>query len=360
MSLLRSKDASLVAAPGTGDVGGFGVEVLGGDHDLVVGAALSLVTCDDITVTEVPEAGWYELSFPGLKYSVGAKPCDREDVAVNETGFTIVPAHENLVARAEFDGSWQRDSEFLGVSAGIDRTVVTLQPQPASLNALNRERLAALNGTNPCVEGDHHTPAVVGGVTLLLDGPVQLFVDGDGSPMPEEFPLLETLADGLRESAVLFPGRGNSDAAIELSAAVGGFEVGLGRLPDVLTTPLLDPAQGVELHDTPEGVAPRHGADGSVVLLHLLPADILQLGPAEVGVLIEDAQEVSGFNGNVLADVADEQDASIAELSNAQERGAHFDRLQARLVDDDNRTSEVCLVRLVREEVVNGGGVGEA
>src|SRR5438309_1665974 len=54
MSLLRSKDASLVAAPGTGDVGGFGVELLGGDHDLVVGAALSLVTCDDITVTEVP------------------------------------------------------------------------------------------------------------------------------------------------------------------------------------------------------------------------------------------------------------------------------------------------------------------
>src|SRR5205814_1869470 len=113
MSLLRSKDASLVAAPGTGDVGGFGVELLGGDHDLVVGAALSLVTCDDITVTEVPEAGWYELSFPGLKCSVGAELRDSEDLSVYQAGFTIVPADENLVARAELDGSWQRDSESL-------------------------------------------------------------------------------------------------------------------------------------------------------------------------------------------------------------------------------------------------------
>ena len=55
-----------------------------------------------------------------------------------------------------------------------------------------------------------------------------------------------------------------------------------------------------------QGVAPRNGADGGVVLLHLLPADVLQLGPAEVGVLFEDAQEVSRFNGNVLPDVADD------------------------------------------------------
>src|SRR5207247_3612420 len=247
MSFLRGKNAGLVAPPGTGDVGGFRVELLGGDHDVVVGAALSLVTGDNITVAEVPEAGWYELSLLGLKCTVGAESCHGEDLPVYQTDFTIVPAHENLVARAEFDGSWQRDSEFLGVSAGIDRTVVTLQPQPASLNALNRERLAALNGTNQRVEGDHHTPAVVCGVTLLLDGPVQLLVDGDRSPVPQEFPLLETLADGLRESPVLFPGRRNGDAAIEISAVGGGFEVGLGRLPDELTTPLLYPAQGVEL-----------------------------------------------------------------------------------------------------------------
>src|SRR5439155_15186850 len=349
MSLLRSKDASLVAAPGTGNVGGLGVELLGGDHDPVVGAALSLVTCDDITVTEVPEAGWYELSFPGLKCSVGAKPCDGEDLPVHETRFTMVTADENLVARADLDGSWQRDRDLRCVSGYIDRTVVTVQPQPAGLNALNRERLAALNGTNPCVESDHHTPAVVCGVTLLLDGPVQRVVDGDGSPVPEEFPLLETLADGLRESAVLFPGWGNSDAAIKFFATGGAFEVGIGRMPDILATHLLDPAQGVELLDTSEGVAPRHGADGGVVLLHLLPADILQLGPAEVGVLIEDAEEVSRFNGNVLPDVADEHDASVTRLGNAQKRGAHFDGLQARLVDDDDRAAEVGGVRLVRE-----------
>src|SRR5439155_12246611 len=185
----------------------------------------------------------------------------------------------------ELDGSWQRDRDLRCVFGDIDRTVVTIEPQPAGHSALDCERLAALNGTNPCVEGDHHTPAVVCGVTLLLDGPVQRVVDGDGSPMPEEFPLLETLADGLRESAVLFPGWGNGDAAVKLFATGGAFEVGLGRLPDILATRLLDPAQGVELHHTPEGVAPRHSADGSVVLLHLLPADVLQLGPAEVGVL---------------------------------------------------------------------------
>src|SRR5204862_2942223 len=146
------------------------------------------------------------------------------------------------------------------------------------------------------------------------------------------------------------------DGAVKFFATSGGLEVRLGRLPDILTTPLLDPAQGVELYHTPEGVAPRHGADGGVVLLYLLTADVLQLGPAKVGVLIEDAQEISRLNGNVLPDVADEQDASIADLGNAQERGAHIDRLEARLVDDDDRTSEVRAIRLVREEVVNGGG----
>src|SRR5438477_8749349 len=105
MSLLGCKDASLVAAPGTGDVGGFGVELLGGDHDLVVGAALSLVTCDDITVTKVPEAGWYELSFPGLKCSVGAELRDSENLAVDETRLTMVTADENLLAGADLNYS---------------------------------------------------------------------------------------------------------------------------------------------------------------------------------------------------------------------------------------------------------------
>ena len=67
MLFLGGKDPGLVAAPGTGDVGGLGVELLGGDYDLVVGAALSLVTGDNITVAEVPETGRYELSFQGLQ-----------------------------------------------------------------------------------------------------------------------------------------------------------------------------------------------------------------------------------------------------------------------------------------------------
>src|SRR5881397_3883794 len=105
MSFLRGKDAGLLAAPGTGDVGRLGVELLGGDHYLVVGAALGFMARDNITVTEVPEAGWYELSLPGLKCSVGAEPCDCKDLPVHETRSTIVPADENLLARAELDGS---------------------------------------------------------------------------------------------------------------------------------------------------------------------------------------------------------------------------------------------------------------
>ena len=66
MRFVRGKDARLVAPPGTGDVGGLGVELLGGNHHLIVSAALSLVTRDNITVAEVPEAGWYELSLTGL------------------------------------------------------------------------------------------------------------------------------------------------------------------------------------------------------------------------------------------------------------------------------------------------------
>ena len=134
-----------------------------------------------------------------------------------------------------------------------------------------------------------------------------------------------------------------------------GLAKGRLRVPPAFFKPLPR-----DLLDASEGVAPRHGADGSVVLLHLLPADILQLGPAEVGVLLEDAEEVSRFNGNVLSDVANEHDASVPRLGNAQERGTHFDRLQARLVDDDDGNAEVRVVRLVREEVVNGCRVGEA
>ena len=63
---LRGKDARLVAPPGTGDVGSLRIELFGGDHDLVVRAALSLVTGDDITVAKVAEAGRYELSLAGL------------------------------------------------------------------------------------------------------------------------------------------------------------------------------------------------------------------------------------------------------------------------------------------------------
>src|SRR5437667_10794659 len=78
---VRGKDARLVAPPGTGDVGGLGIELLGGDHDLVVRAALSLVTGDDITVAKVAEAGRYELSLAGLERPVRAEPRDGEDVA---------------------------------------------------------------------------------------------------------------------------------------------------------------------------------------------------------------------------------------------------------------------------------------
>src|SRR5213596_2509374 len=101
MSFLRGKDTGLLAPPGTGDVGGLGVELLGCDHDLVVGAALSLVTGDNITVAEVAEAGRHELPFLRFQRSIGAEPCDREDMAVHETGFAMVPADENLVAQAE-------------------------------------------------------------------------------------------------------------------------------------------------------------------------------------------------------------------------------------------------------------------
>src|SRR5439155_23905166 len=116
-------------------------------------------------------------------------------------------------------------------------------------------------------------------------GPVQLLMDGDGSPVPQEVPLLQAFADGLRESVIFFPGWGNGDTAIEFFAAGGGIEIGLGGLLDIATTPFVDPSQGVELFDASAGVATRHGADGGVILLDLLPADIPQLGPAEVGVL---------------------------------------------------------------------------
>src|SRR5205809_968535 len=134
MLFLRGKDAGLVAPPGTGDVGSLGVELLGGDHDLVVGAALSLVTGDNITVAKVPEAGWYELSLPGLQGAVGTELLDSKDLAVHETRLTMVAADENLVARTKLDGSWQRDGELLHVFADVDRPVVTIEPQPARFN----------------------------------------------------------------------------------------------------------------------------------------------------------------------------------------------------------------------------------
>ena len=66
MLLFGSKDACPVASPGASDVGGLGIELLGGYHDLVVGAALGLVTGNHIAVAEMAESGRYELPFPRL------------------------------------------------------------------------------------------------------------------------------------------------------------------------------------------------------------------------------------------------------------------------------------------------------
>ena len=166
---------------------------------------------------------------------------------------------------------------------------------------------------------------VVCGITLLLNGPVQLFMDGDDGPSRQEFALLEPVADGLRESVVFFPGWRNGNTAIEICCRQ--------RLPRNRPRQLAghtDPAlpgasRGHRAAHAPEGVAPCHGADGGVVLLHLLPADILEFGPAEVRVLLENPEEVSCLNGNVLPDIADKQDASVPGLSDTQERGTHLD-----------------------------------
>ncbi len=67
------------------------------------------------------------------------------------------------------------------------------------------------------------------------------------------------------------------------SSAVGGCgKVGIGCLLDVLTFCFLNPTQSIQLLHASQSVAPGHGADGSVVLLHLLPADILEFGTAEI------------------------------------------------------------------------------
>ena len=102
-------------------------------------------------------------------------------------------------------------------------------------------------------------------------------------------------------------------------------------------------------------------ADGGIKGVNFpLVSDINKTIARDYGVLLEDAQEISRLNGNVLSDVADEEDTSVPRLGNAQERGAHFDRLEARFVDDDHGTGEVRAVRMVCEEVVNGCRVGEA
>ena len=72
MLFLRGKDTRLLTPPGTGDVGGLGVELLGGDHDLIVSAALSLVTGDNITV-----AKWRKPAGTSLPSRVSSDPSAR-------------------------------------------------------------------------------------------------------------------------------------------------------------------------------------------------------------------------------------------------------------------------------------------
>jgi hypothetical protein len=115
-----------------------------------------------------------------------------------------------------------------------------------------------------------------------------------------------------------------------------------------------------KLLDACESVAAGHSPDRGVVFLHFLPADIRQFRPPELGVLLEDAEEVSRLDRYVLPKVPDEEDPGVPGLRNPRERSPHLDRLEARLVDDDDGTAEVSGVCPARQEVVNGGGMGKA
>jgi hypothetical protein len=74
------------------------------------------------------------------------------------------------------------------------------------------------------------------------------------------------------------------------------------------------------LPDAPEGIATRHAADGRVVFLELLSADVVEIRPTEPGMPLQDAEEVSRLDGYVLSHVADEKDAGVSGLSRPQNR----------------------------------------
>jgi hypothetical protein len=61
-------------------------------------------------VTEVPETGWYELSFGGLERTIRAETFDGMNMTVYQTGFPIVSPDEDLVAGIDFNRAWQREN----------------------------------------------------------------------------------------------------------------------------------------------------------------------------------------------------------------------------------------------------------
>jgi len=214
MCPIGSKNPRLTASPGTSHICRLGVELLGGNHYLLVSAALRFVAGDNIAMAEVSEAWGYELTFPGLQGPIGVYVFNGENLAVNKSGLTIVAANENLVTGADLHGSWQRDREFLRTPTDINRTVAAFKPYLARFNPINRESLSTRDGTNTRIECDQHARPIICGIALLLICPIQLLMNGNYSPVAEQVPLFETFANCFGKSVVLFPGGGNSDTLI--------------------------------------------------------------------------------------------------------------------------------------------------
>ncbi len=57
--------------------------------------------------------------------------------------------------------------------------------------------------------------------------------------------------------------------------------------------------------------------------------------------LFQHAQEVSCLDGNMLPHIPDKKNASIVYLGNPEKRGTHLSRLEAGLINDDDRTTEI-------------------
>src|SRR5262245_34861847 len=95
MRFVRSEERGLPAAAGAGDIGGFGIQLLGCNDDLLVSTALGLMTGNHITMAEIAERSRNGFALVRKDRTIRLNSLTGEHLTVNESMPLGVATNQN-------------------------------------------------------------------------------------------------------------------------------------------------------------------------------------------------------------------------------------------------------------------------